>query len=134
MKPVGLLSAVILVLGAGILVLTEQGAAHARLVRADPSPGATVRTAPKMVRLWFKLSGVEELDPQRSAVSVWDQRGKRVDDGKGGVDLDDLDRKSIIARLRPVGPGVYTVRWKAVSAPDGNVLQGRFQFTVAKGG
>ena len=132
MRPVGLLIAVILVLGAGTLVLTEQGAAHARLVRADPSPGATVKTAPKMVRLWFKLGG-EELDPQRSAVSVWDQRGKRADDGKGGVDLDDLDRASMIARLRPIGPGAYTVRWKAVSVPDGSVAQGRFQFTVAKG-
>ncbi|MDR7475727.1 MAG: copper resistance protein CopC [Armatimonadota bacterium] len=105
--------------------------AHARLVRAEPAPGSVVRMAPQVVRLWFALGG-EELDPQRSTVSVWDRRGRRVDDGKGGVDLNDLDRRSMVARLPQIGPGTYTVRWKAVSVPDGNAAEGRFQFTVRK--
>lgn len=104
--------------------------AHAKLTKAEPAPGSTVRTPPRVVRLWFVLGG-EELDPKRSAVSIWDSRGKRVDDGKGGVDLDDLDRLTMIARLGPIGPGTYTVRWKAVSTPDGSVAQGTFRFTVA---
>lgn len=54
-----------------------------------------------MVRIWFKIAGTEELDPKRSAVSVWDSRGRRVDDGKGGVDLDDMDRRSLLATLKP---------------------------------
>lgn len=115
---------VILIQAAGVL-------AHARLRRAEPSPGSVVETPPAVVRLWFALAPNEELDPQRSTVSVWDRRGRRVDDGKGGVDLNDLDRRTMIARLRPIGPGTYTVRWKAVTVPDRGVSQGSFRFTVA---
>jgi methionine-rich copper-binding protein CopC len=86
-----------------------------------------VRAVPAVVRAWYN----DELDPKHSALGVWDARGKRVDDGKGGVDLNDLDRKSMLARLRPLPPGVYTVRWTAVSLDDQNVAKGSFRFTLA---
>lgn len=115
--------------------LTQRGdvSAHARILRAEPAPGSSVRTAPKAVRIWFALSGNEELDPARSTISVLDTSGRRVDDGKGGVDLNDLDRRSMIVRLKPLKAGVYTVKWKAVSAPDLSVAQGAFQFRVVSG-
>ena len=106
----------------------SQANAHARLVRADPPPGSTMKEPPRVVRAVFN----EELDVKRSAVSVTDARGLRVDDGRGGVDLDDLDRKTLIARLRAVRSGTYTVRWTAVSADDLNVARGTFRFTVAR--
>lgn len=109
------------------LARADAVSAHAKLVRAQPAPGSTVKKAPALVRLWFD----DELDPKHSTVSVWDRRARRVDDGKGGVDLDDMDRRSMIARLRPLAPGVYTVRWKAVSADDRFLAQGTFRFTVA---
>ncbi|MDQ7859445.1 MAG: copper resistance protein CopC [Armatimonadota bacterium] len=102
--------------------------AHAKLVRAEPRPGSTARSAPRVVRAWFD----DELDPRRSAITVVDAKGARVDDGKGGVDLEDLDRRSMLARLRSIGPGTYTVRWTAVSADDGYVARGSFRFTVAR--
>lgn len=110
------------------LVQAEGIVAHAKLVRAQPAPRSTVKVAPRTVQVWFN----DELDPKRSTISVSDSRGTRVDDGKGGVDLDDLDRRSMIVRLKAMGPGVYTVRWKAVSADDRYVAQGRFPFTVAR--
>jgi methionine-rich copper-binding protein CopC len=79
------------------------------------------------------LSGNEEVDPERSRISVLDSTGRRVDDGKGGVDLNDLDRRSMIVRLKPLKAGVYTVKWKAVSAPDLSVAQGVFRFRVVSG-
>ncbi len=100
---------------------------HAKLLRAEPAPGSTVKTSPTVVRAWFN----DELDTKRSGISVWDRRGRRVDDGKGGVDLGDLDRKSMTVKLKPLGPGSYTVKWKAVSADDAFVAQGSFRFTVA---
>lgn len=124
----------VIAIGTAILcgmVLVDTAGAHAKLARSDPARGSTVTTIPKVVRLWFQLGG-EELDPRRSAVTVLDARGRRVDDGKGGVDLNDLDRTSMIARLKPTGPGTYTVRWKAVSSPDGSVAQGSFRFMVAR--
>ncbi len=104
---------------------------HAKVLKASPAPGAKV-TAPTVVRVWFTLGGGEELDAARSTLSVWDAAGKRVDDGKGGVDLKDLDRLSMMARVKPLGPGTYTVKWKAVSDPDGAVAQGKFTFTIVK--
>jgi len=118
------------VAGALALGISSAAPAHAKLTKADPAPGSTVRTPPRVMRLWFAL-GREELDPKRSTVSVWDSKGRRVDDGKGGVDLDDLDRVTMIARLRTLGPGTYAVKWRAVSTPDGNIAQGTFRFTVA---
>lgn len=102
--------------------------AHAILVRSDPAAGAALRSVPKIVRAWFS----EELDPRRSVLSVWDSRGKRADDGKGGVDLDDLNRRSMLAHMTTTGDGTYIVRWQAVSADDGNVARGMFRFTVRR--
>ncbi len=101
-------------------------AAHAKLVRADPAPGAVLRTPPRVVRVVFN----EELAARGSFLAVLDVRGRRVDDGKSGLDLDDLDRRTLVARLRPVGPGRYTVRWQATSADDGYVARGSYVFTV----
>ncbi len=121
------------VLAAAVAVLLWPGHAvgHAKLLRADPQPGSTVTAPPAHVRLVFALSPGEELDVQRSRISVWSSAGRRVDDGKGGVDLDDLDRRTLVARLLAIGPGTYTVRWQAVSAPDLSVAQGAYAFTVA---
>lgn len=110
--------------------ISPPAGAHAKLTKAEPAPGSTVRVAPKVVRLLFKISP-EELDVARSAVTVWDRNKHQVDDGKGGVDLNDMDRRTMVARLKAIGPGRYTVRWKAVSTPDGNVARGSFTFTVA---
>lgn len=110
------------------LILPPALGAHAKLVGSDPTAGRVVKVPPQVVRAWFD----EELDPRGSAMSVWDAASRRVDDGHGGVDLDDLDRKSMLARVRTLGNGVHTARWRAVSADDGFVAEGRFTFTVRR--
>jgi methionine-rich copper-binding protein CopC len=102
--------------------------AHAKLLRSEPKAGAVLTVSPTVVRVWFD----DELDPDRSTIGVWDIRKHRVDDGRGGVDLNDLDRKSMFARLRSIGAGTYTVRWRVVSADDGFVAQGSFGFAVKR--
>ncbi|MGH2349652.1 MAG: copper resistance CopC family protein [bacterium] len=99
---------------------------HAKLLRAVPAPGSTLTRVPTVVRLWFN----DELDPKRSGISVWNARAQRVDDGRGGVDLNDLDRKTLTAALKPLGPGRYTVRWRAVSADDLFASSGSSTFMV----
>jgi methionine-rich copper-binding protein CopC len=116
-----------LLAAACLLIAAGPAAAHAALVRADPSPGSTVRAAPQVVRAWFN----EELDVKKSMLIVTDRSGKRADRGGGGVDLNDLDRKSMLVRVPAIGPGTYTVRWTAVSADDGFVARGSYRFTVA---
>ncbi|MGQ0550228.1 MAG: copper resistance CopC family protein [Armatimonadota bacterium] len=121
-------------LGAAMSLILQAGdvAAHSKLERADPKPGSTVATPPKKVMVWFTITRGEELDPKRSTLTVTDSRGKRVDDSKGGVDLTDMDRRTLVAGLRSIGPGTYLVRWKTVTTPDRDVASGSFRFIVAK--
>ncbi len=121
-------------LGVAISLIVQGGdaAAHSKLERADPKPGSTIATAPKKVMVWFNITPGEELDPKRSTLTVTDSRGKRVDDGKGGVDLKDMDRRTLVAALKSIGPGTYLVRWKTVTTPDRDVASGSFRFTVAR--
>ena len=107
-------------------VLAGKAGAHAKLVRADPAPDSMVAVAPKVVKVWFS----EELRPKASTLEVVDSRGVRVDDRKGRVDLDDLDRMTLIGGLKAMGRGKYTVRWTAVSADDRDMAKGTFSFTV----
>jgi methionine-rich copper-binding protein CopC len=108
------------------LVTMLAGAAlgHARYVKSEPAAGAVVNVAPRVVRAWF----TEELNPAGSAINVRDGAGKVL--ASGGVDLNDLERRSLIVRLKPIPPGKYTVGWRTVSADDGDILNGRFAFTV----
>lgn len=127
MKDIRLYVSILTAALVGCLVLAPSAGAHSKLSRADPKPGSTIKTVPGVVRAWFS----EELDARGSALSVWDSHGKRKDDGKGGLDLNDMDHKSLIAKLQPIGPGTYTVKWTAVSTDDKNVAKGSFRFTVA---
>jgi methionine-rich copper-binding protein CopC len=112
---------------AGVLLATLTVGAHAKLVRAEPRPGSSVATPPTMVRAWFN----DELDVKRSTLRVTDRTGARVDRGDGRVDLDDLDRKSMLVGLKPLVAGTYTVRWTATSADDQYTAKGSYRFTVA---
>jgi copper transport protein len=96
-------------------------AAHAVLLRSEPSPQTTVKTPPAAVRLQFS----EPVEVAFGAVRVFDVDGKRVDSGKlskanGGRD--------VLARAGLPG-GTYTVTWRVVST-DGHAIRGAFQFYV----
>jgi copper resistance protein C len=118
---------VVMLAALSVLVMALTVAAHAKLVRAEPRPGSSVTTPPTALRAWFN----DELDTKRSTLRVIDRKGARIDRGDGRVDLDDLDRKSMVVGLKPVGPGTYTVQWTAVSADDGFVARGSYRFTIA---
>jgi methionine-rich copper-binding protein CopC len=118
---------VLLMAAAAMIAVAAPAHAHAKLLRAQPAPGSTVREAPAMVRAWFN----EEIDARRSTLTVTNAHGHRVDAGRGGVDLHDLDRKSMVVGLGAIGAGRYTVRWTAVSADDQFVAKGSYRFTVA---
>lgn len=119
-RTVGLIALILLAM------IATTSSAHAILVKSDPPASSALRTAPKAVRLGFN----EELDPKRSSLSVWDSKNRRL--GLGGIDLDDLDRKSLVVRMNPIGPGRYVVKWRAVSVDDGYVAEGALRFTILR--
>jgi methionine-rich copper-binding protein CopC len=101
-------------------------AAAASLVKAIPEPGSVLRSVPPAVHLWFS----EELSPELSGLTVWGPRGVSAIAGTGGVDPKDPTRRSMVATIRPLRAGIYTVRWRAAAAGDLAVSQGSYQFTV----
>jgi methionine-rich copper-binding protein CopC len=99
--------------------------AHALLVRSEPEDGARLAQPPQQVTAWFS----QELDTGLSAMQVYDQAERQVDQGDGGVDLCDPDHASMIVSLPgSLGSGRYVVRWTAASAEDGDVEEGEFAF------
>jgi methionine-rich copper-binding protein CopC len=113
-----------IVLVASLIGLAVDGAwAHAFPERSEPRVGATVRTAPGEVRIWFD----SDLEPAFSRVTVADAAGKRVDRADGGVAPD--NRRLLHVGLPPLTPGVYKVKW-SVLAVDGHRTEGDYRFTL----
>ena len=96
---------------------------HAKLVRSEPKPKETLAALPKLVELWFS----EGLESGLNTIEVKDQTGKRVD--RGEVTLGEGNKKAQV-ELGELTPGLYTVRWKALSA-DQHAMRGSFIFTVS---
>ena len=99
-------------------------AAHARLLRADPPVSGAVRGVPKMLRITFS----EPLVLSFSGIEVEDAAGRAVPSGKAA--LDPKDNRVLVYPLKTsLGPGLYTVRWRAVSA-DTHRTQGTYAFRI----
>jgi copper transport protein len=118
--------------GAAVLALVALGAAcsarpawgHASLVTANPAPAATLGAAPTEVQLSFS----EHPDARLSSVSVVGDRGTAYQAARPRTVTD--DPLSLDVPVRPLGRGVYTVRWRVDSAVDGHATTGAYQFGV----
>ena len=96
--------------------------AHAILLRTEPAAQTTAAAAPAAVRLFFS----EAVELAFGAVRVYDVHGNRVD--TGSIRREQGDRE-VVAGLRPLQQGTYTVTWRVVSA-DAHPVQGGFVFDV----
>jgi copper transport protein len=96
-------------------------AAHAVLLRTDPSPQTTVKTPPEAVHLRFS----EPVEVAFGAMRVFDVDGKRVD--KGRITTAAGRREVVVPAAMP--EGTFTVTWRVVST-DGHRITGGFQFYV----
>lgn len=99
-----------------------QSSAHSLVEWASPSPGARVEKPPTQVVVKFR----EAVDPRFSTVVVVDQHGKAVS-GKGKVSAN--GRQIAVAPFR-LARGVYTVKWRILSAVDGHTTASAFSFQV----
>lgn len=109
-------------LSCGALVAwAAPASAHAILLRTEPAPQTTVKTAPAAVRLHFS----EPVEVAFGAVRVFDVNGKRVDPGT--IHRADGNREvDVPVTLKN---GTYTVTWRVTSA-DGHPVHGGFGFFV----
>lgn len=97
--------------------------AHARLLRADPAPGAMLNRAPAELRLWFSA----RLETAFSTVEVLDHAGNKVSELPARVSPADL--RLLILKLRPLSAGQYVVKYRVLSI-DGHVVESSFAITV----
>ncbi len=98
--------------------------AHAQLDKAVPAVGGTV-SSPSEIRLKF----TEGVEPRFSGIALTAAGGAAQPLGKAGVDP--ADNSVLIVKVaKKLPPGVYTVKWHAVSV-DTHHTQGSFYFTVA---
>ena len=110
-------------LGAALAALLLPGAAsaHATLVQSTPSVQQRLKSSPGLVRLRFDQS-VKALP---NGIRVYTAHGRLV----SGATRSGTDRRVILAPVRALSRGAYTVRWTAVSA-DGHVIGGVYTFGV----
>ena len=95
--------------------------AHAFL---DPGVGMTVSGPVREIRLYYTQGVVTAF----SAVSVTSSTGASIPASKPVNDPS--DQQIVIVRLgRALGPGTYTVSWRALSV-DTHTTTGTFHFTV----
>jgi copper transport protein len=116
-------------LGAGLalallILLPRAAQAHALVVRSDPPPGASLTRVPSAVTITFS----EAPEPGQSYIQVIDGSGRMVSRGTARTVAD--NRLQLAVPLAPLLNGVYTVRWKTVSADDGHASTGSFTFGV----
>ena len=104
---------------------------HAGLVRADPSPGASLAAAPTSVQLTFS----ERPEPSLSQIRVISSGGAAYQVGEGRPSAQ--GQLGLSVPLRRLPGGTYDVIWRVVSAADGHATSGTFAFGVGgppKGG
>lgn len=109
---------------AALIGFSQTAGAHAFLDHASPRVGSVVHGSPAEVKVWF----TEELEPAFSSLQVFDQGGKEID--RKDKQLDSSDRTAIRVSVPRLAPGMYQVKWRALSV-DTHVTEGDFKFEVA---
>jgi len=111
-----------------LAVTVSTTAAHSvELIRSEPVDGQVLDQSPPQVTAWFN----EEMQTGVSTLQVFNANGEQVDNGDGGVDLNDPDHASMIVTLPPLPDGAYFVRWHIVLL-DGDPTDGDFTFFVGE--
>jgi copper transport protein len=96
--------------------------AHATLLVTEPGIGQRLSASPRSITLRFDQS-VQVLS---NGIQVFDARGRIV---SGAPHVAPADHRVVVAAMRRLPRGAYTVRWAAIS-DDGHVGRGVFTFGV----
>lgn len=97
--------------------------AHAHPEQRTPAANATLQQAPKQVKILF----TEDLEAAFSTLKVTNAQGQSVNQGHSHVD--DNNPRVMVASLKSLQPGTYTVHWHAV-ARDGHTTHGEYSFQL----
>src|SRR5438093_1453799 len=113
-------------LGAALVLAVVVGtaSAHSILQRSIPSANASLSTPPRQVVLVFSEPVVAGL----STATVVDRQGAVVSQAVAVAG----DGRALAIAVGPLATGVYTVRWRVLSATDGHTTSGFLLFGVGE--
>ncbi|WP_246728787.1 copper resistance CopC family protein [Methylosinus sp. RM1] len=97
--------------------------AHAIVVRTSPAQDGVAAGSIGKVDVWYD-AGIRDAF---AALAVISASGERVD--KRDAAIDRADAAHVSVSVNPLGPGKYTVRYRALSA-DGHLVSGAWDFEV----
>jgi hypothetical protein len=106
--------------GAVAMSLVSPAMAHAFLQHASPGAGAMLPIAPTEIVLDFS----EPLEPAFSGIDVADISGRDIEAAPTAI-----SGITMRVALRALAPGVYHVRWHAVSV-DTHRTEGAYDITI----
>lgn len=112
----------LLLTGASVLGAASPAAAHDDLVSSYPQADSTIPDSPDEITLTFSgdLTDMEGA----SVIEVLDEQGSNI-----ATDAPGISGASITQHLVPAAAGLFTVRWKVVSA-DGHPISGEYSYSV----
>jgi len=115
---------------AGVLTLSVAGAlapptanAHASVTQAEPGRRAVLKASPRQISVSFS----EPIEPAYSTLTLTDAAGHEPPHGKATVPQE--DPKRLVLPIDSLGPGRYTVKYRALSM-DGHAVTGEYGFSV----
>src|SRR2546429_3066690 len=114
-------------LGAAVVLAFATGmtSAHSVLQRSIPPANASLLAPPRQIVLIFSEPVVAGL----SAAAVADRNGTVVSHASTVAQ----DGRTLAISIGPLATGVYTVRWRVLSATDGHTTSGFLLFGVGEG-
>jgi len=105
--------------------------AHAEPVRVRPGDGAVLTSPPIQVEIEMS----QDLARREGAntLAVFDATGREVTTVAAVIDNGNR-RRITVALPSTLAPGLYTVRWRSLSADDGDAAEGTTTFTYDPNG
>jgi methionine-rich copper-binding protein CopC len=116
--------AILTILGGVALLVVSGVFAHPRLQESNIPAGSVLAASDVPTRL--ELTFNEEIDTKRSALYVFQVGPDRIVD-QGDVTVEGA---KLTIGLKRLEPGVYLVRWIAISPDDGGYREGTLSFAV----
>ncbi len=111
--------------------LTTAVLAHAGYDISVPAADEVVAQAPQRVQVWF-TQDLFRREGQNS-LEVYGPDNQRVDEDDAAID-DDNRKLMTVSLQSDLADGIYTVRWRTLSADDGDDAEGEFQFNIQADG
>ncbi len=116
-----------IVIGMGAIP-APRASAHAELVRAEPSMDGLVVASPDQLHLFFS-EDVATADPAPS-IRLLDENGQEK---PVTIEPQGADPREVVADLKDLDNGTWTVAWSVKSSTDGHVLSGTYAFRIGGG-